>query len=290
MIDKLIRIALAAMVIGSLAGTASMAQSPPAEVPGMALIPEGEFWMGRTHMFLFDELNWTLAPRLDDQPAHIVTLDAFHMDQYEVTNKDYAGFVEATGGSKPWHWGGKLLAEKEKLPVYNVSWTDAQAYCQWAGKRLPTEAEWEKAARGGLDRKLYEWGNELPKGGRYGGGEGKNKPRAHFGRPDGPAPVGSYPANGYGLYDMSGNVSEWVGDWYDRYYYVWSPLKNPQGPDTGMYRLARGVAWSYAEDVPKQSVMGAHFRNYTDPSQLSNVLGFRCTKSASEPERAAQQP
>lgn len=136
---------------------------------GMVQIPAGEFWMGRNHMWLVDELSMNLSPRLDDQPVHRIAIDAFLMDKFEVTNESYSKFTGATGHRKPFHWiGGKVPAGKENLPVYNVSWDDANAFCQWAGKRLPTEAEWERAARGGVDFTLYPWGDEFAAGGRRG--------------------------------------------------------------------------------------------------------------------------
>lgn len=258
---------------------------PPAELPGMAYVPGGEFWMGRIHMFKFDELNWTARDRLDDQPAHIVALDAFYMDKYEVTNADYARFAEATSHKRPWQWkDGKIPAGRDKWPVYNVDWNDSAAYCAWAGKRLPTEAEWEKAARGGLDRKLYSWGDELGAGG---GGEdeeaGPAKKKARYAAPDGPVAVGSYDPNGYGLYDMTGNVWEWVADWYERDYYGITPSKNPKGTETGTYRVIRGGGWTSTEQAQGagyRSLLGVHYRNYAPPSQISNALGFRCAKDA----------
>src|SRR5437899_2908374 len=146
-----------------LAGAgASQDKSQPNPPEGMALVPAGEFWMGQTQIWLRDALEWTERARLDAQPAHVVVLDGFYIDKYEVTNESYSRCLETTGREKPWHWGGgKIPQGQEKWPVYNVSWTDAQAYCTWAGKRLPSEAEWEKAERGGLDRKLYPWGDEF---------------------------------------------------------------------------------------------------------------------------------
>jgi iron(II)-dependent oxidoreductase len=274
---------------------------------GMSLIPAGDFWMGRTHFFLFDELNWTLRPRLDDRPVHLLTMDAFYMDKHEVTNADYQKFTTATKHQVPWHWPqGKVAQEQAEKPIYNVSWYDADAYCKWAGKRLPTEAEWERAARGGLDRKLYSWGDEAIAGGAYVAPKAPAKPEPNaktepanaapkpaaapakapkFGQwqvPTGPAKVGSYPANGYGLFDMTGNVWEWVSDWYAADYYLLTPDKNPQGPDGGKYKVARGGGWDSREDMPYRSILGVHYRNYADPTNTSNVLGFRCAKSAAE--------
>jgi len=269
-------------------------------------------------------LNWTLRPRLDDRPVHQLDLDAFYIDKREVTNAEYEKFAEATQRAKPWHWpGGKVTKEQEKKPVYNVSWFDANAYCKWDNKRLPTEAEWEKAARGGLDRKLYTWGDDAIPGNPYqvppvpaagskepaadpqattktepvadpqtpaqqaaaaaGGRRGAGPPgpkRGQWDVPNGPADVGSFPPNGYGLFDMTGNVWEWVSDWYDKDYYLETPDKNPQGPESGKYKVARGGGWDSREDLPQRSILGAHYRNYADPTDTSNVLGFRCAKSA----------
>lgn len=260
----------------------------------MAQIPAGEFWMGRVHMFLIDELGMYLRPRIDDLPSHLVHIDAFYIDKYEATNSDYKKFVEATSHRKPFHWkNGQMPEGKESYPVYNVSWDDADAYCKWAGKRLPTEAEWEKAARGGLDKAFYAWGDEfMPgavRGGGRGGGEGEaavpggsysnsqqgGKKMAHYGMPNGAVKVGSFPPNGYGLYDMIGNVAEWMSDWYEKNYYVVSPDSNPKGPDSGMYRSIRGSSWSETDERS----LGVHYRNYTTPSLRTNVLGFRCAKT-----------
>src|SRR5262245_23675476 len=263
-------------------------QNTPAQDTKMALIPAGEFWMGQTHIWLRDALEWTERARLDAQPAHAVFLDTYAIDKYEVTNEDYARFVEATGRAKPWNWGGgKVPANQEKWPVYNVSWDDGQAYCKWAGERLPTEAEWEKAARGGLEKKLYPWGDEFgPKpGGRFGDGKvTTGKKMAQYQSPNGPAVVGSFPPNGYGLYDMIGNVWEWTADWYERNYYTESPPKNPTGPETGIYRVIRGASWADQENTPTMSVMSIEYRNYTDPETRTATIGFRCAKSVTNPE------
>jgi formylglycine-generating enzyme required for sulfatase activity len=190
---------------------------------------------------------------MDDMPAHLVHLDAFSIDKYEITNSDYSRFTQATGYRKPYHWlKGIVPSGEEKFPVYNVSWDDATAYCTWAGKRLPTESEWEKAARGNTDRLRYPWGDQLapnaaggargaaPSGARGGGGGGTRM--AHYGYPEGPIAVGSFPPNGYGIYDMVGNIAEWVQDWYAQNYYSVSPERNPQGPSKGLYRVVRGNA------------------------------------------------
>src|SRR5690348_13524366 len=125
-----------------LCSTHAHAQTQSAD--GMVAIPAGEFWMGRTFNWLLDELNMHLRPRLDDQPVHLVSLDSYWIDAYEVTNEKYLRFADETHRKKPFHWiGGKIPAGREKFPVYNVTWDDATAYCKSVGKRLPTEAEWE---------------------------------------------------------------------------------------------------------------------------------------------------
>src|SRR4030095_8558793 len=166
--------------------------------------------MGRTQTLWRDTIDVVPRAKMDNRPANLIYLDTFYLDKYEVNNADYARFLEATRGKPPWHWkGGKFRAGDEKQAVYNVNWFEADAYCKWAGKRLPTEAEWEKAARGGLDRQPYPWGDRAAGGG---GGRGAPSPAAlGTGRA---VAVGSYPPNGYGLFDMVGNVMEWTNDWY----------------------------------------------------------------------------
>src|SRR5947199_9191657 len=127
---------------------------------GMVLIPAGKFWMGRTFSIFLDSGDLVPRDKMDDRPANYTYVDAFYIDKYEVTNADYARFVEAKGVRPPWHWPeGQIPRGEEKFPVANVNWYEATNYCKWAGKRLPTEAEWEKAARGGLDRAHYAWGD-----------------------------------------------------------------------------------------------------------------------------------
>ena len=252
---------------------------PPEAPPGMAFVPAGEFWMGRVHFFLVDAIGWFERDRQDNTPAHRVHLDAFFIDQNEATNEEYAKFVATAGSLKPWQWPkGEIPEGDEKIPVYNVSWEEADAYCAWAGKRLPTEAEWEKAARGGLDRKRFPWGDEgLGLEGYEANDDSiaaKTGNRAHTNYPFGPATVGSYPSNAYGLNDMSGNVWEWVNDWYYRNYYSVSPLENPQGPQ-GKYKIIRGGGWSDSDD---RNLMN-HFRSYADPEVRSTTVGFRCAQS-----------
>jgi iron(II)-dependent oxidoreductase len=245
--------------------------APP---PGMVEIPAGEYWMGRVRMWLIDELQMYLRLRQDDQPAHLVHIDKFFIDVHEVTNQGYAKFVEATKHRVPFHWkGGNVPQGQESHPAYNVSWDDADAYCKWAGKRLPTEAEWEKAARGGTEKTMYPWGDQLSAG-RGGRGSPPAPKRAHYGLPNGPTKVGSYEPNGFGMYDVVGNVAEWVNDWYYRTYYSVTPEANPKGPETGMYKVFRGSSWADTDE----RMIGLHYRNYTNAEHRTNVIGFRCAK------------
>ena len=254
---------------------------PPAGEPAkdMVQIPAGEFWMGRTYNWLLDELGMHLRVRLDDQPVHLVYLDSYWIDKYEVTNEDYARFVKATGHRKPFHWiAGNVPAGQERFPVYNVTWDDAVAYCQFAGKRLPTEAEWERAARGGVEKAMFPWGARLGQSGRRGEddseSEGAQKKQARWGYPDGATAVGSYAPNGFGLYDVTGNVWEWVSDWYEQYYYSVSPDRNPRGPETGMYRVIRGGGWADNDE----RILALHYRNFTNQTLPSNTVGCRCAR------------
>jgi iron(II)-dependent oxidoreductase len=250
--------AILAIALASTWGAALAGQSPAPT--GMVLVPAGEYWMGRTHTTSLEQAIILERDRRDDQPAHKIYIDAFYLDTHEVTNADYARFAAATSAAKPWHWPkGVAAKDEERWPVSNVTWAEAEAYCKWAGKRLPTEAEWERAARGGLDRKRYPWGDE--------GGRG----RAHIGSPNGPTVVGSFPANAFGLFDMAGNVWEWTSDWYERDYYAVSADKNPTGPATGSYRVIRGGGWTEGAQL-------ASFRNYADPEMRTLIIGFRCAK------------
>ncbi|MDH4080878.1 MAG: SUMF1/EgtB/PvdO family nonheme iron enzyme [Nitrospira sp.] len=199
----------------------------------MVLIPAGEFMMGSRDN---DE-----SAQNDERPAHPVYLDAFSIDQYEVTTSRYAKFFQATNRAAPHYWSEQVLKRHGNKPVVGVDWNDATAYCAWTGKRLPTEAEWEKAARG-TDQRVYPWGNASP-----------SEQRANFSHccdfKDYGAltDVGSYEAgkSPYGAYDMAGNVWEWVADWYDESYYGKSPDRNPKGPSAGQYRVLRGGSWVY---------------------------------------------
>ena len=200
----------------------------------------------------------------DEKPIHRVHLSEYQIARHPVTNAQYELFVKANSYAAPKHWeNGKIPPGKENHPVVNVSWKDAQAFCAWAGVRLPTEAEWEKAARG-TDGRKYPWGNEPP-----------TMELCNFNsNVGGTTPVGSYPkgASPYGVLDMAGNVWEWVNDWYDGSYYSQSPSENPQGPATGKYRVLRGGSW-YDDDNYVRSAYRAAL-----PAWFG-YLGFRCVRS-----------
>ena len=215
----------------------------------------------------------------EEHPQHTVSLDAFWIDRYEVTNDQYRAFVEATGNRVPYDWQkGEIPAGKQDHPVVRVSWEDAQAYCQWAGARLPTEAEWEKGARG-TDARQYPWGNTFD-------GSRLNfcDRNCEFDWKDTDvddgyartAPVGSFPAGAspYGALDMAGNVWEWVADWYDGDYYRRSPGSNPAGPDSGGYRVLRGGSWSSYPGRARSA-----YRDWIGPGCTLWDFGFRCCVS-----------
>ncbi len=227
----------------------------------MVKIPADEFQMG----------NASERAEADESPVHAVYLDTFYMDAHEVTNAQYQVFLEATG--LPYAQKRVAISARfDEQPVVGVNWEDARLYCEWAEKRLPTEAEWEKAARSKLVGQRFPWGEEPPDAdGIY---------RANYNpgimAADGyrsAAPVGSYHPNGYGLYDMAGNVWEWCSDWYDRNYYARSPKKNPKGPDAGSARVMRGGGWDSEADTLRVS-----YRAANHPLARSNSIGFRCAK------------
>jgi formylglycine-generating enzyme len=196
--------------------------------PAMASIPEGWFEMGCD------------TGRDDERPAHRVWVDAFELAACQVTHAEYACFLAATKHPQPLHCDDPNFSHPQQ-PVVAAWWFDAVAYCDWLSKvtghgyRLPTEAEWERAARGGVEGQLYPWGDapleSLPDYARR--------------WRTGPEPVGLYPPNAYGLYNMCDNVHEWCADWYDSRYYPSSPERNPQGPIEGRRRASRGGSWRH---------------------------------------------
>ncbi len=207
----------------------------------------------------------------DEQPSHTVSLDAFYMDRYEVTNALYAACVDAGACEHPTQNNSANRAdyygnpEYDNFPVVYVDWNMAQAYCEWRGARLPTEAEWEKAARG-TEGFIYPWGEETDAtSANYNGDAGDT------------TAVGSYESgqSPYGMYDMAGNVWEWVSDYYSETYYQNSPSANPSGPESGELHVVRGGSWYDHPYLIRTSV-----RNAFDPNFVENNFGIRCASPA----------
>jgi len=235
---------------------------------GMVLVSGGVYIMG-SHKSLI-ELNpgdifntdrHALGP---ENPAHNVQVDSFYIDTHEVSLGAYMEFVKNNNIRAPLYLNDPNF-NNDQQPVVGISWEEAQSYCMWKNGRLPTEAEWEKASRGkrSID---YPWGNEAP-----------DKTRLNFNSEiKKTSPVGSYEAgkSDYEVYDLAGNVSEWVYDWHLPEFYLFSPKKNPMGPKKGHYKVIRGGNWrNNSEDVKLV------YRNATIPSIRSKTLGFRCAQS-----------
>jgi formylglycine-generating enzyme required for sulfatase activity len=216
----------------------------------MVLVPGGEFTMA------------------SGSATHRVTLEAFYLDKLEVTVARYGKFLSVTKRKEPDNWGNTYTYQPGQ-PITNVSWDDAFAYCQWAGKRLPSEAEWEKAARG-TDGRLYPWGNDPPdpKLANY-QVEGQSSTSLKT--------VGSYEdgKSPYGAHDMAGNAWEWVADWYDEDYYRHGPNQNPPGPASGDEKVIRGGSWDF-----KAPALLAVSRMSYPPSMKTGFIGFRCAQDA----------
>lgn len=259
---------------------------------GMVLIPGGTFRMG------------TDEGMPDEAPAHDVTVKPFWMDVHEVTVAEFERFVQATKyvtEAERFGWSGVFDVRRgdwtardgaswrapegpesrasHDHPVIHVSWNDAAAYAAWAGKRLPTEAEWEFAARGGLIGKAYVWGDELRPDGRpaanwwQGVFPDRNTVEDGF---SGVAPVGSFRPNGYGLLDMTGNVWEWCADWYAPDAYERGVATNPAGPQAGTERVMRGGSWMCSENYCSNFRVAG--RSRATPDTALNNLGFRLVK------------
>ena len=220
----------------------------------------------------------------DECPVHRVHLDAFYMDVYAVTNAQYAKFLNQYGkniddeGNKLLNIRGRrCLIERsgdiyrprpgyENHPVVEVTWHGAAAYARFHGKRLPTEAEWEKAARGGLARELYPCGDQISHdNANYAGIAGRDEWYRT-------CPVNSFAPNSYGLYNMAGNVYNWCADWYAPDYYTESTKENPQGPDSGFFRVIRGGGWNFDDSY----YLRAACRSSRLPSDSFGYVGFRC--------------
>lgn len=265
----------------------------------MVLISSGDFEMGTKDGMPFES------------PVHKVKVNAFLIDEHEVTVAEFARFVEATGykteaekfgwsgvfdmktgewersaGADWRHPDGPASVARSDEPVCQISWNDANAYAGWAGKRLPTEAEWEYAARGGLAGKKYAWGDDLrPNGTPVANWWQGTFPSQNTGE-DGfikRSPVKSFAPNGFGLYDVAGNVWEWCADRYDDEYYARSPEDNPKGPEAGPEHVIRGGSWMCAENFCTNYRVAA--RSHATPDTGLNNLGFRCVRDVDPKER-----
>ncbi|MCG9128424.1 formylglycine-generating enzyme family protein [Candidatus Poribacteria bacterium] len=240
---------------------------------GMVYVPAGDFIMGS------DPDVDPHTDQLDELPQHKVYLDAFFIDKYEVSNADYKKFVEATGHRNSIFWDNPKFNHPD-TPVVGVTWGDAVAYAEWVGKRLPTEAEWEKASRG-TDARIWPWGNVFdPKKCNF---DDEGKFDGHLDGFATAAPVDSFHngASPYGALNMVGNVAEWVSDWFDMDYYLVSPRENPKGPkNSGMGKKSwRGASWFAGEDQVRCA-----FREYDDIVASGQILGFRCAKDIPQEE------
>lgn len=290
---------LMALMVGMIGPGQVFAQpdmATPLMPKDMVYVPYGTFTMGidkekktvAKKQTAYDRRMSTPQSREafhDEGPAHRVTLDAYLIDKYEVSNKNFGEFIKTTGHPAPAYWDDPRL-NKEEQPVVGVNWQDAKAYCEWNGKRLPTEAEWEKAARG-PEGNVYPWGNEFdPKKANYGKLQDATVPATSH----------SEGASYYGVHHMAGNVFEWVADWYDPAYYTkvkGQDIANPAGPDkpiwlggTGTYadrltvgekRVIRGGSWI----APQASLRTTHrFWNHPLNNSYGVGLGFRCAMTA----------
>lgn len=252
MVFRMLIIALTCCFSPSILGQAQM-ETPPS---GMVLISGGTFLMGSN-----------ANEHASFYPGHLVTIFSFYMDEREVTNKEYYDFCIETGHKLPEFWDMEIYKSGSDFPdhpVVGVTQSDASSYADYAKKRLPTEAEWEYAARGGLEFISFPYGEKA------------NHAEARFNDPEaekGPVKTMSYNPNGFGLYDMSGNVWEWVSDWFDPEYYHGSPEDNPRGPLTGTFRVIRGGGWHSGGGCTS-----VFYRNGLPQHWVDFAGGFRCVK------------
>ncbi len=234
--------------------------------PEMVCVPEGWFGMGYE------------SGRDDEKPVHRVWVDAFELAAHQVTNEEYGCFLAATNAAPPQFWKDASF-NHPKMPVVAVSWHEAVAYCDWLSRatrklyRLPTEAEWERAARGGAEGLAYPWGDAPP----------KTLPDYAKRWKNGPEPVGLYPPNTYGLYNVGENIHEWCADWYDEGYYARSPERNPPGPASGSRRASRGGSWRHHIKVTRTAA-----RSSIPPEFQYADYGFRIARATTTLGTSAQ--
>lgn len=283
---------LLALSVAAVAPTGAGARAETEPAP-MVLIPEGSFLRGSPEG----------QGDADEHPQRSIHLEAFYLDRFEVTNRRHQAFLKATGHRAPEHccdpnynlWKGtEIDSSLLEHPVVNVDWDDAQAYCRWAGKRLPTEAEWEKAAKGGKGR-IFPWGStwdrtranaaaywagqdfatpEEAKAWWAGAGGDLIAKKGIHGMLTLPVTALEYGATPSGqLMHMAGNVWEWVGDWYSPTSYAESPERNPRGPETGEYKVLRGGSWLNHQYLLRNSV-----RDGSRPAMRNHGTGFRCAQ------------
>jgi formylglycine-generating enzyme required for sulfatase activity len=204
------------------------ANAARASAPAWVLIPSGWFGMGSDR------------GQDNERPRHRVWVNAFYLAEHQVTNREYAMFLEACDVAPSPMWRDPNFSDPNQ-PVVAVSWFDAVLYCHWLGRaigrkcRLPTEAEWERAARGGMEDQEFPWGNDPP----------QSRPSYGNRWRSGPEPVGQSPPNAFGVYEICENVHEWCSDWYQADYYAISPGRNPPGPESGSRRSSRGGSWRH---------------------------------------------
>lgn len=250
-----------AAVVRTVASTPTVSAAKP-DYTDMVLIPAGEFMMGSP-----DEEG---SP--DESPRHKVSLDAYYIDRYKVTQIQYRTFAAAARRPMP----KRPVPYDASSPVVYISWHNAAAYCEYYGKRLPTEAEWEKAARGGSEGK-YSFGDDESRLGEYAWFWGNSGRQIHA--------VGRKKPNQYGLYDMHGNALEWTNDWYAKDYYEQSPVKNPQGPAEGEEKVVRGGSAFLSAGLCR-----AAKRMRSSPDTGYSGRGFRCAASPPQPPPALTAP
>lgn len=234
----------------------------------MIFIAAGKFIMGSEEVdreALQQRFGMTRAPYRNEQPQRKVNIDGFYIDKYEVTNKEYKEFTDATGEKPPPDWVNDTYSPSlDAQPVVMVTWYNSDSYCKWKSKRLPTEAEWEKVARG-TDGRSFPWGNEF-----------EDKKANALGLTGGTAPVGTFKedVSPFGVFDMAGNVSEWTQDWYKAY--PDSQYLDEAYGET--YKVVRGGGWGGIGHYSFDFYYRASFRNYIQPTLYFNDVGFRCAK------------